>query len=316
MAVIEVQGLEKHYGAHAALGGVDFAIEAGEIVGFLGPNGAGKSTTMKILTGFVSASAGEARIKGLDVLEDPVEARRHLGYLPEAAPVYPDMRVGEYLDFVGRVRGLAAAERTAAVDRAIARCGLGPRRDQIVGTLSKGYKQRVGIAQAILHDPDILILDEPTSGLDPNQIVDIRALIREIGQRKTVILSTHILSEVQATCDRVIIIHAGKLVADGPTDEVTRTGSRDVLHVSLAPGKVRTPPERILAELGALDGVDEVRDETGTVEVEGQLDVRLAVTDDVRAQVFAVAVKLGVVLLEMRRERRNLEEVFRQLTTG
>lgn len=316
MAVIEVQGLEKHYGAHAALGGVDFAIEAGEIVGFLGPNGAGKSTTMKILTGFVSASAGEARIKGLDVLEDPVEARRHLGYLPEAAPVYPDMRVGEYLDFVGRVRGLAAAERTAAVDRAIDRCGLGPRRDQIVGTLSKGYKQRVGIAQAILHDPDILILDEPTSGLDPNQIVDIRALIREIGQRKTVILSTHILSEVQATCDRVIIIHAGKLVADGPTDEVTRTGTRDVLHVSLAPGKVRTPPERILAELGALDGVDEVRDETGTVEVEGQLDVRLAVTGDVRAQVFALAVKLGVVLLELRRERRNLEEVFRQLTGG
>ena len=202
MAVVEVQGLEKRYGDHAALGGVNFQIHAGEVVGFLGPNGAGKSTTMKILTGFITASAGSAMVAGVDVLEDPVRARSHLGYLPEASPVYPDMRVMEYLEFVSNVRGLAVAEGAAAVERAIQRCGLDERRQQVIGTLSKGFKQRVGIAQAILHDPDILILDEPTSGLDPNQIMDIRALIREIGAKKTVILSTHILGEVSfnATC--------------------------------------------------------------------------------------------------------------------
>lgn len=314
MAVVEVRGLEKRYGDHAALGGVDFEIHAGEVVGFLGPNGAGKSTTMKILTGFITATAGSAKVASIDVLEDPVRARGHLGYLPEASPVYPDMRVKEYLEFVANVRGLAAAEGANAVERAILRCGLDERRQQVIGTLSKGYKQRVGIAQAILHDPDILILDEPTSGLDPNQIMDIRTLIREIGAKKTVILSTHILGEVQATCDRVLIINEGRIVADGPTEEITRATSGDVVHLSLAPGKVVQETARILEEIQAIPGVDSVRQLTGHAEVEGQIDLQIQGSGELRVELFHTAVRLGCVILELRRERRNLEEVFRQLT--
>ena len=314
MAVVEVQGLEKRYGDHAALGGVSFTIEKGQVVGFLGPNGAGKSTTMKILTGFITATAGVAKVAGIDVLEDPVAARARLGYLPEASPVYPEMRVQEYLEFVARVRGLAAAEAAQAVDRAIERCGLGERRQQVIGTLSKGYKQRVGIAQAILHDPDILILDEPTSGLDPNQIMDIRALIREIGSRKTVILSTHILGEVQASCDRVLIINEGRIVADGPTEQVTRSAAGDVLHLSVVPGKVVQPIERLVQSLSEIGGIDEVRLVPGHAELDGQRFLQLHGNGELRPAVFEQAVKLGFVIVELHREQRNLEEVFRQLT--
>ena len=314
MAVVEVQGLEKRHGDHAALGGVNFQIHAGEVVGFLGPNGAGKSTTMKILTGFITASAGSAMVAGVDVLEDPVRARSHLGYLPEASPVYPDMRVMEYLEFVSNVRGLAVAEGAAAVERAIQRCGLDERRQQVIGTLSKGFKQRVGIAQAILHDPDILILDEPTSGLDPNQIMDIRALIREIGAKKTVILSTHILGEVQATCDRVLIINEGLIVADGPTEEVTRAASGDLVHLSLAPGKVVQETARIIQAMSKITGVESVRHVTGHAVVEGQIDLQIHGQGELRPELFHTAVRLGCVILELRQERRNLEEVFRQLT--
>ena len=180
MAAIDVAGMTRYYGRHAALRGVDFVVEPGEVVGLLGPNGAGKSTIMKILTGYLAPTAGSVAVMGIEVLSDPVSARGHMGYLPESAPIYPDMRVSEYLQFVGRMRGLGDAERAAAIDRVLERCGLSERRTQTVGTLSKGFRQRVGLAQAILHDPDILILDEPTSGLDPNQIMDIRRLIREM----------------------------------------------------------------------------------------------------------------------------------------
>ncbi|MCB9741937.1 MAG: ATP-binding cassette domain-containing protein [Alphaproteobacteria bacterium] len=314
MSVIEVKNLRKRYGEHVALDGVSFTIKKGEIVGLLGPNGAGKSTTMKILTGFISPSGGEAHICGVDVLIEPVSARRHLGYLPESAPVYRDMRVSDYLDFMGRVRGLASAGRASAVARALERCGLQDRAWQSIGTLSKGYRQRVGLAQAILHDPDILILDEPTSGLDPNQIMDIRKLIREIGERRTVILSTHILSEVQATCDRVIIINRGKLVADGPTEDVTARGAGDVVRVTFAPGKVRLTAEALHEAVEALPGVDRARRLTDASLEADQLALEIQAEVDVRRALFELAVARGVVLLELHQERSNLEEVFRRLT--
>jgi ABC-2 type transport system ATP-binding protein len=313
MSMIQVQGLRKHYGDHVAVDGLDFSITGGEVVGFLGPNGAGKSTTMKMLTGFIAPTAGSATVADIEVLTNPVEARRRVGYLPEAAPVYPDMQVVEYLDFVGRMRSLAQAERAAAVDRSLQLTGLTDRRKQLVGTLSKGYKQRVGLAQAILHDPDILILDEPTSGLDPNQIVDIRTLIRELGRKKTVVLSTHILSEVQASCDRVIIINKGRLVADGPTDEVTANQAGDVINITAIPGGVRRSDEDIIAAFSALDGVNEVRAMPALGDEETRVQVRA--DGDVRKALFESAVSLGIVLVELRQERSNLEDVFRRLTT-
>ena len=297
-----------------ALGGVSFSIRRGEVVGFLGPNGAGKTTTMKILTGYISPSGGRGSVMGMDVVGEPVAVRRHLGYLPEASPVYPEMQVWEYLDFVGRVRGLERAERAAALDRAVARTGLGDRRRQTISTLSKGYRQRVGLAQAILHEPDLLILDEPTSGLDPNQILEIRELIRELGERKTVLLSTHILSEVQATCDRVIIINRGVVVADGPTEEVTSHGQGDRIHLALAPGEVTLPPADITAALSAVEGVEEVRPVATAEAGEGELSFLLRASADVRGALFREVVAMGLTLLELHRERSNLEEVFRRLT--
>ena len=227
---IEICGLEKNYGSIRALDGIDFQISGGEVVGLLGPNGAGKSTAMKIMTGFISATGGSVSIFGKDILSDPIGVKNHLGYLPESAPLYPEMTVENYLKFIAQVRRLGSAEANRAIDRVLNRCDLKGRTKQSIGTLSKGLKQRVGLAQAMLHDPDILILDEPTSGLDPNQIQEIRRLIREVGEKKTVLLSTHILSEVQASCDRVIIISSGKIVADGPTQEVTRMGQKESLQ--------------------------------------------------------------------------------------
>ncbi len=316
MAVIEVRGLHKRYGSHVALRGIDFAVDRGEVVGLLGPNGAGKSTAMKILTGYLSATEGAARVVGIDVVADPVGARRHVGYLPEAAPVYGDMRVVDYLDFAGQIRGLGQAERVAAIGRAMESTGLAPRARQAIGTLSKGFKQRVGLAQAILHEPDILILDEPTSGLDPNQIVDIRSLIRDLGSRKTVLLSTHILSEVQATCDRVIIISDGHLVADGPTAAVTARKEGALTHLHVAPGDVRLTPAQVVAAIEELDGVQHVRLVPGVDMKEGEVAVDVIAEGDLRAELFRLVAARGLVALELRRERSSLEEVFRSLTVA
>jgi ABC-2 type transport system ATP-binding protein len=310
---IEVQELHKSYGSFVALRGISFSVLEGQVVGFLGPNGAGKSTAMKILTGFLSPSAGSARIQGHDVLEDPLLARASVGYLPENAPIYPDMRVRDYLDYVSQVRGLGRAERASALDRVSEQCGIRDRMDQRVGDLSKGYRQRVGLAQAMVHSPPILILDEPTTGLDPNQIVEIRNLIREIGRHKTVLLSTHILSEVQATCDRVIIIHNGRLAADGSTDEVTmRTRGGQLLSVVLAPGKVQPRAESVEAALRALPGVEGLR--PMEAEQAGWFAYELLVSGELRADIFQLAVDQGLRLIELSRERTNLEEVFRRLT--
>ena len=313
MPAIEVQALQKSYGALQALRGINFSIEHGEVVGFLGPNGAGKSTAMKILTGFLAPSGGRAAIEGHDVLAEPIEARSRLGYLPENAPVYTDMRVGDYLDFVGRVRGLGSAERATAIDKTAGQCGITDRLGQLVGELSKGYRQRVGLAQALLHNPSILILDEPTTGLDPNQIVEIRNLIREIGRSKTVLLSTHILSEVQATCDRVIIIHKGEIAADGPTHEVTvRDQGGRMVRVTYTAGKVAPSKEDITAAVSALPGVERARPMQDEDPKHSSFEI--LASQDVRPALFQLAVDRGLILLELSEERSNLEEVFRRLT--
>ena len=310
--VVEAKELRRSYGAFEALRGVTFSIQAGEIVGLLGPNGAGKSTTMKVLTGYLAPTGGQARICGHDVLTDPVEVRRVLGYLPESSPVYGDMRVSRYLDFVARVRGLGPIERARSVERVIEECGLQGRASQQISTLSKGYRQRVGLAQALLHSPKLLILDEPTSGLDPNQIVEIRELIRTIGRTRTVMLSTHILSEVQVTCDRVIIIHQGEMVADDATDAVLSTGGAGlVVTLGLAAGKVKVSSDSLMEQLRRIDGVRVVRQ---AAPVDEAHRFTLQADDDVRAALFGWAVAEGHVIVELSSARTDLEAVFRRLT--
>lgn len=312
---IEVTGLQKNYGHIRALDGIDFTISGGEVVGLLGPNGAGKSTAMKIMTGFISASGGSVSIFGKDILSDPIGVKNHLGYLPEAAPLYPEMTVGNYLKFIAEVRRLGSAESRRAIDRVVTRCDLKDRTHQSIGTLSKGLKQRVGLAQAMLHDPDVLILDEPTSGLDPNQIQEIRRLIREVGEKKTVLLSTHILSEVQASCDRVIIISGGRIVADGPTQEVTRMGQKESLHTIVAAGSVRLSSDEISRGLAGLEGVFSVEAGFGAELGKDEHLMIIRSDTDVRRAVAQWVQQHGLLLLEQRREQKNLEEVFRTLTT-
>jgi ABC-2 type transport system ATP-binding protein len=300
--VIAVKDLSKSYGTFQALRGVSFSIARGEVVGFLGPNGAGKTTTMKILTGFIRASGGRATIDGLDVDADGLEVRRRVGYLPESAPLYADMRPREYLDFMADVRRIARAERRHRIDEIAERCGITDVLSVPIGQLSKGYRQRVGLAQALLHKPDVLILDEPTSGLDPNQIVEIRALLKDVGREKTVILSTHILREVEVTCGRVLIINAGEIVADARPQDLQKG---DVLRVS---GRCATEDDMKVA-LAALQHVM-------SVEPLGEGSFRLKTDGDKRIgeQVFELARDKGWTLSELRSEESSLEEVFHELT--
>jgi ABC-2 type transport system ATP-binding protein len=316
MAVmIDVKGLRKDYGRLTALGGVTFQISAGEIVGFLGPNGAGKTTTMKILTGFISPSGGSATVAGFDVVSQSLDVRRRIGYLPENAPIYGEMRVIDYLDFVGRVRAMPEAERVRAIERVAAECDIQDRLYQTVGTLSKGYRQRVGLAQALLHAPPILILDEPTSGLDPNQILAIRNLIRRIGTSRTVILSTHILQEVQATCDRVLILNQGRVVADAPTEQIgTQEAGGTMARVAYAPGTVRLEAKVLKAAIEGIAGVQRV--EAQATPEEGVHSFEVLATRDIRGDLFQLAVDRGLKMLELHRESSSLEEVFRRLTLG
>ena len=218
--MIEVDNLVKKYGDLFALRGVSFQIGAGEVVGFLGPNGAGKTTTMRIVTSFIPATSGTVRVGGHDVQEDSIEARRQIGYLPETPPLYNDLTVGSYLSFVAKIKGVAAGARRERIEHAAESCGLASVRRRVIGTLSKGYRQRVGIAQALVHDPKVLILDEPTVGLDPNQIIEIRKLIGSLAGERTIVLSTHILREVEELCERVIIVNGGRIVADTPRAKI------------------------------------------------------------------------------------------------
>ncbi len=311
-AMIAIENLRKSYGEVAALSGISFDVPRGQVVGFLGPNGAGKSTTMKILTGFVEATSGSCRVAGINVAKDPVEARRHIGYLPESNPLYEDMMVYDYLEHGDAMRGIPSKDRKKKVYNAVERCGLGPVVSKDIGDLSKGYRQRTGLAHAILHEPDLLILDEPTTGLDPNQIVEIRSLITDLGQEKTVLMSTHVLSEVQATCSRVVIISDGKLVADDAPENLTSESSTVDVVIGAANG---TAPdkERVRAMLSTLPGVTDVLERDDVVET-AAVGFRLHANEDPRRALFAGVVNEGWVLLQLDRAQQSLEDTFRKLT--
>lgn len=313
MQVVSVEGVGRTYGQFTALEDVSFSIESGEIVGLLGPNGAGKSTTMKILTGYLAPTTGRVTVCGHDVLDDPIGVRANIGYLPESAPVYQEMTVGKYLMFIARSRGLGAAERARAVDATIEECGLSERITQRISTLSKGYRQRVGLAQALLHQPKFLILDEPTSGLDPNQKKDMRAIIRQIGATRTVLLSTHILPEVELTCDRVMIINQGRLVADGATRSVLEGGTEYSLTVGFGESKVETTEQALRAEIAGMEHVIHV---AAAAPVNEKVRLTVRASQDLRASLFRWAVQQGHVLVEIATDKRNLEDVFERLTSG
>jgi ABC-2 type transport system ATP-binding protein len=309
--MIRVENLTKDYGTFRAVDKVTFNVRKGEVLGFLGPNGAGKSTTMKMLTCFLAPTGGTASVAGHDVYDQSLDVRRHLGYLPEDTPLYRDMTVLEYLEFAAEMRKMDPAKSGSRIKEVGGRCGLGDVAGKLVGELSKGYRQRLGLAQAILHDPDILILDEPTSGLDPNQIVEIRGLIKELGREKTVILSTHILPEVQATCSRILIISGGKLVADD-TPEALRArekGSRYRVIVE-ANGAAKESIRDRLAGLGGVARCEIVGGEEGTHAF--ALDARSS--EDLRRPIFRAVVDNNWPLLELVRESVSLEDVFRHLT--
>lgn len=313
--MVEARGLRKQYGATLAVKDVSFRVPRGEIVGFLGPNGAGKSTTMKMLTGFLRPTGGSAFIGGVNVGEAPIHAQQRLGYLPEHAPLYEDMMVAEFLTFIADLRAVPEEGRKAKLERITERCGLTQVLGKDIGQLSKGYRQRVGLAQAMVHDPDLLILDEPTTGLDPNQIVEIRELIKDLGREKTVILSTHILPEVQATCDRIIIINDGVLVADDTPDHLTAAESGAMVRVVIA-GKDGAQPERerIGKVLSALPGVRNVDASDGEGQGTVGFDLRTSSGEDPRPAIFQAAIANDFVLLDMHREHVSLEDTFRRLT--
>jgi ABC-2 type transport system ATP-binding protein len=299
---VQVDRLSKLYGSQKAVDELSFEVQKGQVVGFLGPNGAGKSTTMKMLTTYISPSSGSARVAGYDIVENALEVRRQVGYLPELNPLYTEMYVKEYLYFMADLNGLSKEGRARSREM-IERTGLGPEQHKRIGQLSKGYRQRVGLAQAMLHNPEVLILDEPTSGLDPNQVLEIRNLIREFGSERTIILSTHIMQEVEAMCDRVLIINKGKLVADEPISEIKkkfsgatglRIGFRDAVAVE---------------DLRKLKGVEKVISiHERSFEIYGPDDVQL------REVLFEFGVNSKNVILEQSPVQQSLEDVFRKLT--
>ena len=321
-AMIHIENLTKSYGSTQAVRGISFDVGKGQVVGFLGPNGAGKSTTMKVLTGFLEASSGVVQVKGIDVSRDPVEAKKHIGYLPENNPLYEEMMVEDYLAYVAHMRGLSKERTPRAIAAAVERCGLGDKRGKDIGELSKGYRQRVGLAQAILHEPDILVLDEPTTGLDPNQVIEIRNLIKALGTEKTILMSTHILPEVQHTCSRALIIADGVLKADGPPSTLSSEGTTIALTLrargdfSGRPQSEALKGDAIVQLLRGLPGVSDVLPATTTepdafaftISSKGELDPREALFDAV--------VEKKLLLLALERRSVSLEETFRKLTTS
>jgi len=309
--MIEVEGLTKRFGYITAVDNISFKVEKGEVVGFLGPNGAGKSTTMRILTCFLPADQGRCKIAGFDVLTESMEVRRRIGYLPENTPLYEEMSVEEFLKYIADMRGIKKQEQKSRIDKMVETCVIEPVLKMDISELSKGYRQRVGLAQAMIHDPEILIMDEPTSGLDPNQIIEIRELIKKLGKEKTVILSTHILSEAEATCSRMIIIDRGKLIADGSLKEVSRLASGANIHRLKARGD-RNVIERELKALPGATGFKLVSEEAGLLsyEVYGEANRELG------EEIFRTAVRSGFSLSELVHERRTLEDIFIQLTRG
>ena len=309
--MIEVKNLTKYYGDKHAVDGISFSVKQGEILGFLGPNGAGKSTTMNILTGYISSTSGSVEIDGYDILDNPIEAKQKIGYLPELPPLYTDMTVQGYLSFVYDLKKCKIPKKQH-IDDVCSRVRIDHVQNRIIKNLSKGYRQRVGLAQALIGNPEVLILDEPTVGLDPKQIIEIRDLIKVLGERHTVILSSHILSEVQAVCDRLVIINGGKIVADDTAENLTRKLSKDFRYII----RVEGPQEDIQKVLSSIPGMKEVlfngEKEPGAFEFSLESDPAL----DIRREVFHRIVTRNWTILSFRSTEMTLEDIFLQLTTG
>jgi ABC-2 type transport system ATP-binding protein len=309
--LIEVQDLTKAYGSVTAVDHVSFTVNKGEILGFLGPNGAGKTTTMRILTGFMPASSGTARIAGFDVFDDSLEVRRHIGYLPEAPPLYPDMTVETYLDFVLRIKNVPAEKRAERITDALNKTSLTDKRHELIKRLSRGYKQRVGLAQALVHDPEVIILDEPTVGLDPKQIIEVRNLIKALAGSHTIILSTHILPEVSMTCDRVVIINKGRIAAvDTPQNLTTQLKGGQRVRVD-----TQAPEKQLQETLSQIPGAQNVQVSTSGTGGHVIATIEAAPGKDVRSQVASSVVQKGWPLYELRGVSLSLEEIFLELTT-
>jgi len=306
--MIEAQNLSRRYGDFTAVDGISFSVREGEILGMLGPNGAGKTTTIRMITGFLPPTGGRVTVDGKDLFESPREARRQVGYLPENVALYTEMRVSEYLAYRARLEGLPRAEARQAIPIALERCLLADVRDQIIGTLSKGYRQRVGLATAILHNPRVLVLDEPTVGLDPRQIISIRELIRELGRQHTLLLSTHILPEVELLCDRVVIIDSGRIIAEGTPASLRESWTGNpAVRVDL-----KGAPEDAAAALAAVPGIVAVHPGG----IPGSFTLECEPGGDPREAVFRTAVERGWVILELARDRgATLEDIFVRLTT-
>jgi ABC-2 type transport system ATP-binding protein len=308
--MIRIENLTKYYGDFRAVDNVSFSISDGEILGFLGPNGAGKTTTLKMLTCFMPPSEGSIHFNDLNVRDHSMEIRGMIGYLPENAPVYEYMSISEYLEYICDLRQIKGPRRKDRMDAMIDICGLSKMMGKDIGDLSKGYRQRVGIAQAMIHEPAVLILDEPTVGLDPNQIVEIRNLIKQVGREKTVVLSTHILSEVEATCDRVVIISSGEIVADGTPEALQdKLAGQSTMFLEVKGAALDMP-----MAYSEIDGVEKVHCLANLGDQGARLEIAVKPGFDIRERIFRKTVERGWAILEMRQHKTNLEEVFRQLT--
>ncbi|HTP86191.1 MAG TPA: ATP-binding cassette domain-containing protein [Bryobacteraceae bacterium] len=312
--MINVSGLTKRYARNVAVDNISFEVEKGQIVGFLGPNGAGKTTTMRVLTCFLPPTSGSASVAGFDVLDQPLEVKKRIGYLPETPPVYPEMEVAEYLKFVGSVKGLSGADLAKRVDDAAGRCAIADVKTKLIGRLSKGYRQRVGLAQAIIHNPDVLILDEPTAGLDPNQIIETRKLIRDLAGEHTIILSTHILPEVEQTCDHAIIINKGRLVAkDSVANLQNRVRGAESVLIGVEPRDGALESGDVQKRLEGVAGVSRVvpREAHGSML---SFEVESLKERSIRGDLARAVVEAGWNLNELRSAAMTLEEVFLELT--
>lgn len=309
--MIHVENLTRYYDDFCAVDGINLDVQKGEILGLLGPNGAGKTTTLRMLTGYLQPTAGQIQVKDFTIGPDTLEIKKRIGYLPESAPLYHDMIVYDYLNYVAAIRELKNERKLSRIYELAQLCALNSVMHKTIGELSKGFKQRVGLAHALMNDPEILVLDEPTSGLDPNQIVEIREIIRKIGREKTIILSTHILSEAEATCDRIAIIHQGKIVADGSTQSIKQSAGRErTIYITLDNADF----DAVLHKLEAIEGI--VRMEELVHPDSNFLDIKISVQSDtdIRKDIYQVIRQADWLLLEFRQETQTLEHIFRELT--
>jgi ABC-2 type transport system ATP-binding protein len=308
--MITVQNLTKYYGPTLAVNNISFEVQKGSVVGFLGPNGAGKTTAVRIITCYLSPTSGTVLVENFSIMTDSLEIRKKIGYLPENAPLYLDMNVVQYIRFMQEMRHDGSSKNGKRIREVLGICGLDDVKHKNIGELSKGYRQRVGLAQAMVHNPEILILDEPTVGLDPNQIIEIRNLIKELGKEKTIILCSHILPEVEATCNRVLIINEGKIVADGtPTELQASFEGKGKVHLQLK-DNIDSFAERI----GSIAGIERLLNRTQTAENLAKIDVETVKGTDPREDIFRLCIDTGTILLEMKREETSLEDIFRKLT--